>query len=153
MLPLALQHIVEDQLAQQLRLFGIADIDALDFPADISLLVSQEEVDIATTVDERFLFQPSKAVFDPAAQGQTVGIDLVQAECDQIVHRALHLFDVPDQEQHLEQLDIEGLQAGILSGLIDGPLDHRVQKTLDGRIELVQRHEDTNLSCGHGLAR
>ena len=50
-----------------------------------------------------------------AAQGQPVAVDLVEAERDEVIDVALHLVHIADQEEHLEQLDVERLQAGVVS--------------------------------------
>ena len=67
MFSLAFEHILEDEFTQKLGLFGTAQINALDLPADISLLVSKEEVVIATAVDQGFTFQTLEAFFDLTA--------------------------------------------------------------------------------------
>ena len=78
-----------------------------------------------------------KALFNPATKSQSICIDLVDAQGDQIVHVALDLFHIPDQEEHLQQLDIKGLKARILCSMLDGPFDGGIQKALDRKIEII----------------
>ena len=56
-----------------------------------------------------------EALLDPPPQGQSVGVDLVDAERDEVIDVALDLLDVADEEKHLEQLDVERFQAGLSS--------------------------------------
>ena len=51
------------------------------------------------------------------------------------------------------KLDVERLQAGVRLRLVDGLLDRRVEEALDGRVEVVQRHQDADLVDGNGLRR
>ena len=115
MLPLLLQHVVEDHLAEQLGLLAAAEFDRLDLLVDVPLFVGQEEVVVAVAADERLLLQPAEALLDPAPQGQPVGVDLVEAEGHEVVDVPLDLLHVADQEENLEQLDVERLQAGVVS--------------------------------------
>ena len=46
-----------------------------------------------------------------------------------------------------------GFQAGVVLGLIDRPLDRRVQEALDGRVEPIQRNENTDFLLGDLLCR
>ena len=125
----------------------------LDLLVDVPFFVGQEEVVVAAAADERFLFQPSQAFLDAAAQGQPVAVDLVEAEGHEVVHVPLHLVHIPDEEENLEQLDVERLQAGVRLGLVDGLLDRRIEEALDGRVEVVQRHQDADFVDRDGLRR
>ena len=87
-----------------------------------------------------------------AAQGQAVGVDLVDAERHQVIHVALHFLDVADKEEDLQQPDVERVQAGVLRRLVDGAFDRRIEETLNARIEFVERHQRADLAQGHLLA-
>jgi hypothetical protein len=139
-LPLASEHILKNELAQQLRFFTAAEVDGLDFSADVPLFVGEKEVVVTTAADECFPFEPLQAFFDMPTQGQAVRIDLIQAERDKVIDVALHFLDVADQEEHLQELHVERLQARVVMGLIDGPLDGGVQEALDRGIKLIQWH-------------
>ena len=52
MLAQALEHVVEDQLAQELGLLARGKIDRLDLAADVALFVGQEEVVVAVAADQ-----------------------------------------------------------------------------------------------------
>ena len=90
-------------------------IDRLDLLVDVPLFVGQEEVILAAAADEGFAFQAGQALLDLLPEGQPVAVDLVEAERHEVVDVALHLVDVADQEQNLEQRDVERLQAGVVS--------------------------------------
>ena len=47
----------------------------------------------------------------------------------------------------------KGFQAGVVFGLIDGPLDRRIEEALDGRVEPIQRHQDADFLLGNLLCR
>ena len=102
--PVALQHILEGKLAQQLRFFTTAKIDVLDLSIDVPLLVGQEEVIVAATTDKCLLFETLEAFFDLPPQGQSVRINLIEAQRDEVIDIALDLFNVPNQEKHLQEL-------------------------------------------------
>ena len=46
-----------------------------------------------------------------------------------------------------------GFQAGVRLGLVDGLLDRRIEETLDGRVEVVERDQDADFVDGDGLRR
>ena len=52
--PLSFQHVVKDQLAQQLGFDAATQFDIFDFPVDVPFFVGQEEVHVAVAADERF---------------------------------------------------------------------------------------------------
>ena len=82
-----------------------------------------------------------QAFLDLTAQGQPVGVNLVDAEGDEVVDVALDLLDVADQEQHLEQFDVERLQTGIGFRLVNGALHRGIEEALDGRVKPPERHQ------------
>ena len=78
---------------------------------------------------------------------------IIEAERDQVIDVALHFIHVPNQEEHLQHVDVEGLQAGIGTRLVDGPLDRGVEEALDGGVKAVGRNENADLHGRDLLAR
>src|SRR5439155_6893624 len=138
------EPLVKDQLAQQLGFCTATQFDVFHLTVDVPFLVGEEEVYLTAAADQRLPFEPLQALSDVPTQGQTVSVDLIQAERHEVLDGALHFLDVADQEEHLQQLHIERFQAEIVFGLIDRALDRRVQETLDGWIKRVQGHQDLN---------
>ena len=137
----ALEHVLEDQLGQQLGLLGRAEIHVLDLAADVALLVGEEEEVLAVAPDQGLALQAQQAGLDLAAQGEAVGVDAVDEEGDQVVDIAADLVDVADQEQGLEEPGVEGLQLVVALGVVDGGLDHAFEEALDGRVEAIHGHQ------------
>ena len=156
-LGLAAQHFIEDQFGHQARDLGRCDVDRLDLLRNIALFVGQEEPEVAVAADQVLPLQPGQALLDLALQGQFVGVDAVQAQRGQVVHGRLDGIGIADEEQRTQQLDIPRLQRRVLAGLVDGALDRRIEKTLDGRVEVVQRDEGVDaffaVADGGGLER
>ena len=46
-----------------------------------------------------------EALLDLPPQGQPVSVDLLHAKRDEVIDVALHLFDVADEEEHLQELE------------------------------------------------
>ena len=151
-LSLLFEHVIEHQLAEKFRLLSAREIDRLDFAVDVAFFVGKEKVQVAIAADERFFFQPCKAVFNLATEGEPVRVDFVDTECDEVVDVSLNLFHVADEEQRLKQRDIEGLKAGIVFCLIDGLLDGCIEKALNRWVEPIERHKDANILQGNLLA-
>ena len=125
MLAVALEHVVEDEFAQELGLLAAAQIDRLDFPVDVALFVGQEEVVFAAAADEGFLFQPLQAFLDLPAQGQPVGVNLVDAEGEQVVNSSKNRFviDIPEEdEDYFERL------LGYSSNVISWHIQHKKEQ-------------------------
>ena len=113
MLATALQHILENDLALEFRFLAAGKIDLLDLLVDVPFFIGQEEVLVPATADKRFFFKASQTCLNASAQGQPVSVDLIQAKGDEVVHVPFHLIHISDEEENLEQLNIEGFQAGI----------------------------------------
>ena len=140
----ALEHILEDQLAEELGLLCPAQVDVLDLLADVALFVGEEEEVLAAAPDQGLLLQALQARLDLVAQRQAVGVDAVDEEGDQVVDVAADLVDVADEEQGLQDQDVEGLQLVVLGGVVDGRLDDAFEEALDGGVEAVERDQDAD---------
>ena len=152
-LPLPPQHVFEDDLPLEFGLITAGEIDVFDFLGDVSLFVGQEGVIVPAPADERFFLEPAEARFNTAAQAEPIAVDLIEAKRHEVVHVPLHLVDIPDQEENLQQADVEGFQAGVRCGLVDRLLHGRIEKALDGRVKVVQRHQDADRVDRHCLCR
>lgn len=104
----------------------------------------------AATTDQGFLFKPLEALLDLTTQGETVGIDLVQTERDQVIDVALHFVHVPNQEQHLQDVDVEGLHAGVgrSGGLAKRRPDRRYLIQIDRRARRLHKTLDPPSATG-----
>ena len=132
MLAQALEHVLEQQLGEQLGLLGGAEFDVLDLAADVALLVGEEEEVLAVAPDQGLAFQALQAGLDLLAQRQAVGVDAVDEQGHQVVDVAANLIDVADQEQGLQHQAVEGIELGVALGVVDGGLDHAFEEALDG---------------------
>src|SRR5207245_7986405 len=101
MLPLTFEHLVKDQLAQQLGFCTATQFDVFHLTVDVPFLVGQEEVLLTAAADQRLPFEPLQALTDVPTQGQTVSVDLIQAERHEVLDGALHFIDVAYQEEHV----------------------------------------------------
>ena len=75
----------------------------------------------------------------------------LQAEGYEVINVALDGIYVPDQEKNLEDVYIKLLKAGIIGSLSDSLLDCCVEEAVDGRIEVVQRHQYVHVAVGDNL--
>ena len=62
MLALAFEHLLEDQLAQELGFFAATQFDIFNLAVDVPLFVGEEEVHITAAADERFPFEALQAL-------------------------------------------------------------------------------------------
>ena len=106
-LALFLEHMVENQGAEKFRLRPGIKLGAFNFATEVALFIGEKGKVIPVAANECLAFQSQQAGLDPVAQGEAVGIDLVETEGDQIIHAALHLIDIANEEQDLENGDIE----------------------------------------------
>ena len=101
----------KSKLAELALLGAGGNRDVLDLAADVALFVGEEEVEVAVAGDERLAFEPRQRRLDLLAQGQLVGVDLVDTQGDQVVDAARQLVDVANEEEDLEDRCVEGLRA------------------------------------------
>ena len=149
----ALEDVVVDDFAEQSGFFAAGNVNVLDLAADFALFIGEEEVDIAAAADEGLPLQTLQAFADLAFEGETVGVHLVDAEGNQVVHVGFDDVDIANQEQGAQQFDVEGFfQVGVVFGLFDGAFDGGIEKAVDGRVEVVQRdqHADRLLGVAFG---
>ena len=112
---------------------------------DVALFVGEEEPQVAVAADQVLALQPVEAGFNGAFEGELVGINAVQAQGGQVVDRAFDGFGITNQEQGAQKLEVKFFETGVVCGLVDGALDGGVQKAFDGRVKVVQRHQDVGV--------
>src|ERR1019366_10291829 len=60
-LPLSLEDLLEDGVAQELRFLPARELDGFYLLVDVALFIGEKEVVVTAPADERFLLQASQA--------------------------------------------------------------------------------------------
>ena len=64
MLALAFEHLVKDQLAQELGFFAATEFDVFNLAVDVPFFVGQEEGHLTAATEQRLPFEPLQALGD-----------------------------------------------------------------------------------------
>ena len=117
----------------------------LDVDGNILFLICQEGIGIAIAGDvvlRQKAFQRSR---DGCAEGNLVGVNIVDHQNGDILNVRLDIFNVADKVEQLEDVHVLLLQAVVgirrILAAVDDPADGALQEGMYRVIELIERHK------------
>ena len=142
------QHGVIDHFTDiGLHLRG-RDIHVVDFTVDILFLIRQEQILQSRPLHQILLRQAVQGSCDVFRQFQSVRIQFIQHQSRDIFDCARHGFQIADQIENFEHINIKRLQRRCGLCLDDGRADRVIQALVKMTIEGLERDQNAQILFG-----